>query len=139
MEEYDISDIIKTLVAANELSLRELIAYIQSFLIENKANWMEQNFDLIYQISFENNSFSELQKYCTDLITKEPDKIFKSPNFSSITEKLFVSIIQNDNLQMSEIQIWEHVLKWGIAQNPELPSDITNYSKNDFKTLKNTL
>ncbi len=40
---------------------------------------------------------------------------------------------------MSEIQIWEHVIKWGIAQNPELPSDITNYSKNDFKTLKNTL
>src|SRR6266536_6315576 len=36
-------------------------------------------------------------------------------------------------------QIWEHVLKWGIAQNLELPSDLTNYSKDDFKTLKNTL
>ncbi|CAB4440708.1 unnamed protein product [Rhizophagus irregularis] len=37
---------------------------------------------------------------------------------------------------MSEIQVWEHVLKWGYAQNPDLPSDITNYSKEDFNALK---
>ncbi|GES92272.1 BTB/POZ protein [Rhizophagus clarus] len=81
----------------------------------------------------------ELQKYCNDLISKEPDKIFKSPNFSSIPENLLISLIQNDYLQMSEVQIWERVIKWGITQNPELPLDLTNYSKNDFKTLKNTL
>ncbi|RGB29937.1 hypothetical protein C1646_305452 [Rhizophagus diaphanus] len=40
---------------------------------------------------------------------------------------------------MKEIQVWEHVLKWGFAQNPELPSDPTNFSKNDFNLLKNTL
>jgi hypothetical protein len=105
-------------------------------LIENKTNWIEQNFNLIHQTSFENNSFLELQKYCTDLITKEPNKIFNSLNFSSIPEKLLVSIIQSDNLQMSEIQIWEHILKWGIAQNPDLPPDLVNYSQDDFNNLK---
>ncbi len=139
MEEYDNSDIIKILVAASELNLKELITYIQSFLIKNKVNWMEQNFYLIYQTSFENDSFLDLQKYCTDLMSKEPDKLFNSPNLSLIPEKLLISIIQNDNLQMSEIQIWDHVLKWGLAQNPQLPSDVTNYSKDDFNTLKNTL
>ncbi|PKY58396.1 POZ domain-containing protein [Rhizophagus irregularis] len=139
LNEYDNSVIIQTLIAANELSLQELILYLQSFLIENKANWMEQNFNLMYQTSFENDTFSELQKYCTDLMTKEPIKIFNSLNFSSIPEKLLITIIQNDNLQMSEIQVWEHILKWGHAQNPELPSDITNYSKDDFNTLKSTL
>jgi len=100
---------------------------------------MEQNFSLIYQTSFENDSFLELQKYCTELTTKRPDKIFQSPNFSSIPEKLLVSVIQNDNLQMSVVQIWERVLKWGHAQNPELSSDPTSLSKEDFNTLKNTL
>ncbi|EXX68404.1 hypothetical protein RirG_105440 [Rhizophagus irregularis DAOM 197198w] len=100
---------------------------------------MEQNFNLIYQTSFENDSFSELQKYCTDLMTKEPIKIFNSLNFSSIPEKLLITIIQNDNLQMSEIQVWEHILKWGHAQHPELPSNVTNYSKDDFNSLKSTL
>ncbi|RGB42399.1 hypothetical protein C1646_788499, partial [Rhizophagus diaphanus] len=139
LNEYDNSDIIQILIAANELSLQDLIPYLQSFLIENKAIWMEQNFNLIYQTSFENDSFSELQKYCIDLMTKEPVKIFNSLKLSSIPEKLLITIIQNDNLQMSEIQVWEHVLKWGHAQNPELPSDITNYSKDDFGALKSTL
>jgi hypothetical protein len=40
---------------------------------------------------------------------------------------------------MSEIQVWEHVLKWGLAQNPELPSDLANYLKEDFNSLNNTL
>jgi hypothetical protein len=108
-------------------------------LIENNTNWIEQNFNFIYQTSFENNSFLELQKYCTDLITKEPDKVFKSSNYSSISEKILISLIQNDDLQMSEIQIWENVLKWGHAQNPELSSDPASLSKDEFSVLKNTL
>ncbi|GES76333.1 carbohydrate-binding module family 13 protein [Rhizophagus clarus] len=140
LEEYDVLDIVKILVAVNELSLQELIPYLESFLIENKANWMEQNFDLIYQISFENDSFSELQKYCIDLISnKEPNKLFNSLNFSSISEKLLVTIIQNNNLRMSEIQVWEYVIKWGLAQNPELPADYASFSEDNFDTLKNTL
>ncbi|GES76323.1 carbohydrate-binding module family 13 protein [Rhizophagus clarus] len=138
LEEYEPFDIIKILVTANELRLFELVSYIESFLIENKKNWMEQHIDLIYQTSFENDSFLELRKYCTDLISKEPDKIFNSPNFSTISEKLLVTLIQNGNLQMNEIQVWEHMIKWGLAQNPELPSDPTNFSKDDFNTLKNT-
>ncbi|CAB4426079.1 unnamed protein product [Rhizophagus irregularis] len=139
MKEFDISDIVKIMIAANELSLHELIPFLESFLIENKASWMEQNFNLIYQISFEDNSFLKLQKFCKDLISKEPKKIFNSPNFSSIPEKLLITLTQNDNLQMNEIQVWEHVIKWGLAQNPELPSDPTSFSKDDFNALRNTL
>src|SRR5581483_188171 len=83
--------------------------------------------------------FFELQKYCTELTTEHPDKIFQSQNFSSIPEKLLVSVIQNDNLQMSKNQVWEHVLKWGHAQNPELPSDPASFSKEDFNILRRTL
>ncbi|GES76365.1 carbohydrate-binding module family 13 protein [Rhizophagus clarus] len=100
---------------------------------------MEKNFNMIYQTSFEDYTFMELQKYCTDLISKEPNKIFNSLNFSSISDKLLLTIIQSDNLQMGEIQLWEYVLKWGLAQNPDLPSNLTEYSQDDFNNLKNTL
>jgi hypothetical protein len=76
LEEYDNLDIIKILAAASELSLQELITYLQSFLIENKRNWMEQNFNLIYKISFEHESFLKLQNFCTEMMSKEPEKIF---------------------------------------------------------------
>ena len=31
------------------------------------------------------------------------------------------------------------MIKWGLAQNPELPSDPTSFSKEDFDALKKTL
>ncbi|EXX73155.1 hypothetical protein RirG_062690 [Rhizophagus irregularis DAOM 197198w] len=139
LKEYDTADIIKILVAAVQLNLKELIIYLQSFLIKNKSDWMEKNFNLIYRTSFENESLLELQNYCNKLISKEPERMFESQNFSSIPEKVLVSLIQNENLRMSEIEIWEHVLNWGLAQNPELPSDPANFSKDDFSLLKNTL
>ncbi|GBC27181.2 BTB/POZ protein [Rhizophagus irregularis DAOM 181602=DAOM 197198] len=83
----------------------------------------------------ENNN---LQKFCTELFSKQPGKIFNSPDFTSISEKILTSLIQND-LQISEVQIWEHVLKWAIAQNPGLSLDPSSYSKDDFNVLKNTL
>ncbi|GBC12382.2 BTB/POZ protein [Rhizophagus irregularis DAOM 181602=DAOM 197198] len=136
--EYDILDIIKILLTANELSIQELIPHLQSFLIKNKTNWMEQNFNLIYQTSFENNSFLGLQKFCTKLISKQPEKIFNSSDFTSIPEKALISLIRHDKVKMG-VRIWEHVLKWGIAKNPGLSSDPSSYSNDDFNVLKNTL
>jgi hypothetical protein len=127
------------LIAANELDLQELIPYVESFLIKNKTIWMEQHFDLVYRTSFNNASLLGLQKFCVKFISKEPEKIFNLPNFSSIPEKLLVTVIQSDNLQMNEVQVWEHVLKWGLAQNLELSSDPTRFSKENISTLKNIL
>jgi hypothetical protein len=108
-------------------------------LIDNKKNWIKQNFNLIYQTSFNNDSFLKLQNFCTELMSKEPEKVFGSIDFNSISEKCLISLIQRDNIQMDDIKVWDHILKWGIAQNPELPSDPLNYSKDDFNTLKGTL
>ena len=100
---------------------------------------MEKDFYQVYQASSKYDSFLELQELCTNIITNEPEKIFESSDFISVSEKSLVSIIQNDNLQMSEVQVWDHVLKWGLAQNSELPSNLANFSKEDFKALKRTL
>ncbi|RGB29944.1 hypothetical protein C1646_745125 [Rhizophagus diaphanus] len=100
---------------------------------------MEQNFNMIYQTSFENDSLLGLQNYCNDLISKNPDKIFNSLNFSSIPEKVLILLIQNGNLKMNEVQVWKYVLKWGLDQNPGLPSDPESFSGDDFSVLKNTL
>src|SRR4051812_42746192 len=72
-------------------------------------------------------------------MSKEPEKVFNLIDFNSISEKCLTSLIQHDNIQMDVIQIWERIIKWGIAQNPELSSDLSSYSKDDFIALKNTL
>ncbi|PKY34876.1 hypothetical protein RhiirB3_532974 [Rhizophagus irregularis] len=104
LEEYDTSDIVKILIASSELNLQELITHLQLFLIENKKDWMKQNFNLIYKTSFENNSFLKLRNFCTELMSKEPEKVFNSIDFISLSENCLISLIQHDNFQMSDIQ-----------------------------------
>ena len=114
--EQDNSDILKVLVAADELLLHELVDYLQTYLVENKADWMEQNFELIHRTSFQYNNLLELQKFCTNFMARSPDKIFKSLDFTSLPEKSLVSLLKRDDLRMKEIEIWEHVLKRGLRK-----------------------
>ncbi|EXX62969.1 hypothetical protein RirG_156740 [Rhizophagus irregularis DAOM 197198w] len=72
-------------------------------------------------------------------MSKEPEKVLIQLILLHFQKKCLISLIQNDNIQMDDIQIWEHVLKWGIAQNPELSLDPSSYSKDDFNVLKDTL
>jgi hypothetical protein len=125
--------------AADQLFLQELIDYLQTYLIVNKSRWMQQCFKLIFQTSFQSNSLLELQKYCTNFMAKSPEKIFKSLDFTSLSEKSLVSLIKRDDLQMNEIEIWDHVLKWGLEKNPTLLPDPTTWSDDDFKMMRDTL
>ncbi|GET01087.1 BTB/POZ protein [Rhizophagus clarus] len=72
-------------------------------------------------------------------MTKSPQKIFRSLDFTSFSEKPLVLLIKRDDLQMKEVEIWEHVLKWGLAQNPTLFLDPVTWTDEYFKMMKNTL
>ncbi len=108
----DLLDVMNILVAAESLNLQEIVNYLQSYLIKEKTKWMEENFSLIHDTIFQSNNFIELQKYCTDLMSKNPEKIFKSLDFISISEKSLISLIKRDDLRMKEADVWENVLKW---------------------------
>ncbi|EXX74891.1 hypothetical protein RirG_046860 [Rhizophagus irregularis DAOM 197198w] len=139
LNEQETSDFLKVLAVADELRLQELVDYLQKYLIENKSEWMEENFEFTQRISLQSNNLVELQQFCVDFIAKSPEKIFKTLYFTSISENFLISLIKRDDLQMKEIEIWEHVLKWGLAQNPTLVTDPNVWSDDDIKTLKNTL
>ncbi|GBC40645.2 BTB/POZ protein [Rhizophagus irregularis DAOM 181602=DAOM 197198] len=139
LNDQEPSEIFKVLVATDQLLLQELIDYLQKYLIENKSEWIEQHFELVYRTSFLSNSLILLQQYCTNLMAKYPEKIFKSIDFTSLPEKSLVSLIKRDDLQMREIEIWEYLLKWGLEKNPKLLPDPTTWSDDDFKMMKNTL
>uniref|UniRef100_U9TLX7 BTB domain-containing protein n=1 Tax=Rhizophagus irregularis (strain DAOM 181602 / DAOM 197198 / MUCL 43194) TaxID=747089 RepID=U9TLX7_RHIID len=139
LNDQDTSDILKVLIAANELFLQELVDYLQNYLIKNKSEWMEQHFELTHQTSFQSNNLLELQQFCTNLMVNSPEKLFKSFDFTSLSENSLVQLIKRDDLQMKEIEVWEHVLKWGLAKNPTIISDPVTWTDNDFKTMENTI
>ncbi|GBB83227.1 hypothetical protein RclHR1_00100031 [Rhizophagus clarus] len=113
--------------------------YGEEYLIENKSEWLEQHFEFTQQISSQSINLLKLQEFCTNLMVQSPEKILKSLNFTSLPEKSLISIIKSDDLQMKEIEVWEHVLKWGLAQNPGLIPDPKTWSDDEFKIMRNTL
>ena len=139
MNEQDTLDFFKVLAGADELRLQELVDYLQKYLIENNSEWIEQHFEFTQQISSQSNNLLELQEFCTNLLVQSPEKILKSFDLTSLSEKSLISIIKRDDLQMKEIEVWEHVLKWGLAQNSTLIPDPKTWSDDDFKKMKNTL
>jgi hypothetical protein len=76
-----------------------------------------------HRTSFQSNSFLQLQQFYTDFMVEYLEKIFKSLDFTSLPEKSLVQLIKRNDLQMKEIEVWEHVLKWSLAQNPILHPD----------------
>ncbi|EXX78989.1 hypothetical protein RirG_009910 [Rhizophagus irregularis DAOM 197198w] len=135
----DASDFLNVLAAADNLNLQELVDYLQKYLIRNKPELIEQNFGFTQQISSQSNNLLELQEFCTNLMAQSPEKIFNSFDFTSLTETSLISLIKRDDLQMNEIEVWEHVLKWGLAQNPNLIPDPSIWSDDDFKMMKDIL
>ena len=64
MNEQDTSDILKVLLAANELHLQELVDNLQKYLIESKSEWMEQHFAYTQRISLQCNNLKKIQQFC---------------------------------------------------------------------------
>ncbi|RIB05343.1 hypothetical protein C2G38_2219862 [Gigaspora rosea] len=133
----DAPAILDLLITANEFGLEELGNAAQTQLVEKHASWIRRNFTKVYRTSFENDNFKDLQKFCNNIIAKHPSIIFDSEDFVNISESAFVSLLKLDNLNMDEGKIWDQVIRWGIAQNPDLDSNITQWSNTNFLTLKN--
>ncbi|RHZ71549.1 hypothetical protein Glove_256g74 [Diversispora epigaea] len=55
---------------------------------------------------------------CYDIIAKYPNLIFESTEFTS--ESALISVLNRDDLQMKESEIWDYLIKWGTSRNPTL-------------------
>ncbi|GBB93356.1 hypothetical protein RclHR1_21550002 [Rhizophagus clarus] len=139
LDDKNDSDLLKILAAADKFNLQELVDYLQEYLIENRSEWLYLYFGFTQQIISRSNNLLKLQSFCTNLVIYSPEKVLKSLILIYLPEKSLISIIEKDDLQMTEIEVWEHVLRWGLAQNPTLIPDPNNWSDENFITMRNTL
>ncbi|PKB97443.1 POZ domain-containing protein [Rhizophagus irregularis] len=91
----DTLEILKILLAADELFLQELVDYLQKYLVENKTEWMEQHFELIHRTSFQSNSLLEIQQFCTDFMSFIDTNIVNLEIASTISKWIDKTIINN--------------------------------------------
>ncbi|RHZ84863.1 hypothetical protein Glove_74g217 [Diversispora epigaea] len=139
LEKLENSVIFDLLIISNELNLDELVENLQTHFVNNNASWLKLNFSRVYQTSCQVKNFNIIQEFCNNIISKYPNTIFESGNFLTLPEDALISIIKKDDLQLEESKIWQYVIQWGKAQNPTLPSNLKEWTSDNFLTLKTTL
>ena len=139
MSDYGVPTLLDILIASDELILEALIDYIQEHVIEHHYDAIKQNFALLYETVFDYDSFQKLHDFCTEIASTFPERVFKSDSFTTIKENVLISLLKRDDIEMEEIDIWKSVIKWGIAQNPSLQSDLSTWSHEDFATFGQTI
>jgi len=132
----------------NQLDFNELLVDLQNKLIEKEKEWVPENTNNLYQISFRYQSFNILQDYFEGLINNTAEYFLKSHDYRNIEKPILMSILKKDILNLEEINIWEYVIQWGIGKIekvegkniPELnEDDYKELNEDDFNSLKNIL
>ncbi|RHZ77130.1 hypothetical protein Glove_185g50 [Diversispora epigaea] len=139
LEKLENSIIFDFLIASNEFELDELVEHLQTYLVNNCASWLRIKFAQIYRISYQVKSFKIIRDFCNNIITNYPNTIFECENFNSFPEDALISILKRDDLQLEEGKIWEYIIQWGKAKSPMLPTNLKEWTGDNFLTLKETL
>ncbi|CAB5354393.1 unnamed protein product [Rhizophagus irregularis] len=90
-------------------------------------------------VSFKYSDFTKLQNYWTTTICEQSEILFNATNFTSVGKEGLLSICKNKNWCMEENELWDHIIRWGKAQNTELLKEINNWTTNDFNILEKTI
>ncbi|EXX71016.1 hypothetical protein RirG_082310 [Rhizophagus irregularis DAOM 197198w] len=110
-------DVLKLLIAVDELGVQQLISHIQIGRHE---------------------TFTDLWNFCLNTICEEPKILFDSDKFINLKAPLLELLLKRDDLNMNEIEVWEGLLKWCFAQQ-HVENNPTKWNKDDITKIKGLL
>src|SRR3954454_1323304 len=97
-DKQNVAQIFKLLLATNELNLQKLSDYIQTYLIDNQAEYLRNDPVEILQIVFRYEACGNLCKFFLDTVCENPKMIFESPKYSSLEQDLIILFLKHDEL-----------------------------------------
>ena len=122
----------------DELDVQPLISHVQEFLIEHKAEFLQQNPTGILETVYQHETFTDLWNFCLEIICEEPNTLFNSDKFINLKAPLLELLLKRDDLNMDEIEVWEGLLKWCFAQQ-DMENNPTKWSKDDITKIERSL
>ncbi|GBC01279.1 hypothetical protein RclHR1_04120009 [Rhizophagus clarus] len=129
----------KLLLSVNELEMHSLSDHIQEYLINNHKEFVQNNLIELFELSINNESFKILQKSCLKIICKNPNLLFEKDFFLSLSSQILMNIFNQKDILLDEIEIWNNLIKWTYAQNPNINSDRSKWTQEDINMMKNTM
>lgn len=141
LDQLDGADLLRLMLASDELQLPILISHAQDHLIKAQPEWINQTLVPILHIVCHHGTFGKLRDYTLKTVCASPQILFESKDFLNLEESVLLYLLKRDDLIWNEINIWDHVIKWGIANTTQskLNDNISNWSDKDFEDLEFTL
>ncbi|CAB4394924.1 unnamed protein product [Rhizophagus irregularis] len=137
-DQYNNEVILQCLVAADELGLNKLNEHIQEYLIDNEE-YLHKDPVSTLQIVGQHEPFENLKDYCLEVISEEPRILFSSEKFTLLDKSIITMILQRDDLNIEEIDIWESLLRWLFIHYLKINKDESSWSSEDLTNVKQTL
>ncbi|RGB39469.1 hypothetical protein C1646_664566 [Rhizophagus diaphanus] len=137
-DQYNNEVILQCLVAADELGLIKLTEHIQEYLIDNEE-YLHKDPVSTLQIVGQHEPFENLKDYCLEVISEEPRILFSSEKFTLLDKSIITMILQRDDLNMEEIDIWESLLRWLFIHYLKISKDESSWSSEDLTNVKQTI
>ncbi|CAB4404492.1 unnamed protein product [Rhizophagus irregularis] len=131
-------DVLKLLIAVDELNIQQLVSHIQEYLIEHQTEFLYQNPTGILEIVYQHETFTDLWNFCLKTICEEPKILFDSDKFINLKAPLLELLLKRDDLDMNEIEVWEGLLKWCLFQQ-NMENNPTKWSNDDIIKIERSL
>jgi len=110
---------------SNELMLKKLTKLAEEFIIENQQQFLQNDpVGILHTIHY-SKSLINLQEFCLGKICSEPKILFNSDKFTRLPAPLLEIMLKRDDLNLKEIEIWNGLIKWGLAQEQASNRDVS--------------
>ena len=131
-------DVLKLLIAVDEINIQSLIPHIQEYLIEHQTEFLHQNPTEILETIYHHETFTDLWNFCLEKVCEDPKILFGSDKFVNLKAPLLELLLKRDDLDMDEIEIWESLLKWCFSQQ-NMKNDPAKWNKEDITKIERSL
>jgi hypothetical protein len=135
-------EILELLIAVDELNIQTLIPCTREYLINYQYELLQQDPIEILEVVYELNqydTFKGLFESFLETICEKPELLFNPDKLFSVKAPLLELLLKRDDLLLKEIEIWDNLIKWCLAQHPSIQQDIKNWNKEEIEIMKNTL
>jgi hypothetical protein len=131
-------DVLKLLIAVDELNIQPLISHIQEYLTEHQTEFLNKNPTGILETIYQHETFTDLWNFFLEKVCEKPRILFNSDKFINLKAPLLELLLKRDDLNVDEIEIWENLLKWCFVKQ-NVKNDPTKWSKEDIANIEESL
>src|SRR5438270_529774 len=102
VEEQDGGFILSLLTAADELILQQFVEEVQDYLVDNKSEWIQENFCRVLEFAFSHSTYDQLQNHCLEAVCADPPLLFDNDYFYYTEVAILKSLLKRDDLAILE-------------------------------------